>query len=38
MQGSWGFHRLQYRQGAAAFEAKERKKVKKFLEGESSRM
>jgi hypothetical protein len=38
MPGSWGFHRLLYRQGATTFEAKERKKFTKFLEGESSRM
>jgi hypothetical protein len=36
--GSWGFHRLLYRQGVVAFEAKERKKFTKVLEELSSIM
>jgi hypothetical protein len=38
MPGSQGFCRLLCRQGAATFEAKERKKFTDFVEGESSRM
>jgi hypothetical protein len=36
MFGSWGFRRLLYRQGATTSEAKEKKKIMKFLEGEYS--